>query len=401
LGTSRNVTAIEEGVAADKQSAPDPDDSRKPDSPTDLQPPSWRYTARMAVAEFKRDQCSDLAAALTYYAIGAAVPAMVVLLALVGVTGNPTDTTNTIVDLITDLGQGDVAEDLQGPLMDIAESRAAGPALIVGALAALWSASAYVGAFGRAMNRIYEIDEGRPFLKLRALNLVVTLAALVGAGVLLITVAGTGPVAREVGQRIGLGETFVTIWGIARWPLMLVVMALIVSLLYYATPNVQQPKFRWISVGAGLAMLIWIAGSIAFSVYVNQFSNYEKTYGSLAGAFVVLLWVYLTNLALLFGAEFDSEMERARELEAGIRAEEILQLPPRDTKVSVKHAAKLRDDIDRGRQLRRRSERARRAEARRRVSTQSAPRTGLWGRIVGAFVLVGAWFTGGRKRPSM
>jgi membrane protein len=154
-------------------------------------------------------------------------------------------------------------------------------------------------------------------------------------------------------------------------------------------------------VGAGLAMLIWIAGSIAFSVYVNQFSNYEKTYGSLAGVFIVLLWVYLTNLALLLGAEVDSEMERARELEAGIPAEEILQLPPRDTKVSVKHAAKLRDDIDRGRQLRRRSERARRDEARRRVNTSSVPRVGLWGRIVGAFVLVGAWFTGGRKRPSM
>ena len=395
------MTVIEHGVAADKQTAPDPDDPRKPDSPTDLEPPSWRYTARMAYAEFKRDHCTDLAAALTYYAIGAAVPAMVVLLALVGVTGNPTDTTNAIVDLITDLGQGDVAEDLREPLTNIAESRAAGPALIVGALLALWSASAYVGAFGRAMNRIYEIDEGRPFVKLRAVNLLVTLAGLVGSAVLLITVAGTDAVARELGQRMGLGETFVTAWGIARWPLMLVVMALLVSLLYYATPNVQQPKFRWISVGAGLAMLIWIVGSIAFSVYVNQFSNYEKTYGSLAGVFVVLLWLYLTNLALLLGAEFDSEMERARELEAGIPAEEILQLPPRDTKVSVKQAAKLRDDIDRGRQLRRRSEKARRIEARRRVSAGSVPQTSLWGRIVGVFVLAGAWLTGGSKRPSM
>ena len=353
------MTAIEHGAAADKQTAPDPDDPRKPDSPTDLDPPSWRYTARMAYAEFKRDQCTDLAAALTYYAIGAAVPAMVVLLALVGVTGNPTDTTNAIVDLIADLGQGDVAEDLRGPLTNIAESRAAGPALIVGALLALWSASAYVGAFGRAMNRIYEIDEGRPFLKLRALNLLVTLAGLVGSAVLLITVAGTDAVARELGQRMGLGETFVTAWGIVRWPLMLVVMALLVSLLYYATPNVQQPKFRWISVGAALAMLIWIIGSIAFSVYINQFSNYEKTYGSLAGVFIVLLWLYLTNLALLLGAEFDSEMERARELEGGIAAEEELQLPPRDTEASVKQEAKLDDDIERGRQLRHRAERAR------------------------------------------
>jgi membrane protein len=359
LGISRDVTAIEHGVAADKQTAPDPDDPRKPDSPTDLEPPSWRYTARMAYAEFKRDQCTDLAAALTYYAIGAAVPAMVVLLALVGVTGNPTDTTNAIVDLIGDLGQGDVAEDLRGPLTNIAESRAAGPALVLGALLALWSASAYVGAFGRAMNRIYEIDEGRPFLKLRAVNLLVTMAGLVGSAVLLITVAGTDAVARELGQRIGLGETFVTAWGIARWPLMLVVMALLVSLLYYATPNVQQPKFRWISVGAALAMLIWIIGSIAFSVYVNQFGNYEKTYGSLAGVFIVLLWLFLTNLALLFGAEFDSEMERARELEGGIAAEEDLQLPPRDTEVSVKQEAKLHDDIERGRQLRHRAQRAR------------------------------------------
>jgi membrane protein len=396
-GIARDMTVTEQGLAADKEAAPDPDDPRKPDSPTDLRAPSWRYTARMAFAEFRRDQCTDLAAALTYFAIGAIVPAVVVLVALVGVVGYPSKTAETVVNLIRDIGQGDVADDLRDPINNLAGSRAAGPALVFGALAALWSASGYVGAFGRAMNRIYEIDEGRPFWKLRLLNLAVTLALLIGTAVMLLGVATSGPLAREIGDRMGVSDAFVTGWNIGRWPLMLVVMALMVALLYYATPNVQQPKFRWISVGAGLAMLIWVIGSIAFAIYVNQFGNYDKTYGSLAGVFVGLLWIYITNLAMLFGAEFDSELERARQLEAGMPAEEVLQLPPRDTKSSDKSAAKLRDDIEKGRKIRRHSERVRRERARRRASETRPARGGLGGRLIGAFVLLAALVTGGGR----
>jgi membrane protein len=394
------VTLIEPGEAAEKQSAPAPDDPAKADSPTDLKPPSWRYTARMAFAEYKRDQCSDLAAALTYYAIGAALPALVFLLALIGVVGNPTDTANTIVELIGDLGQRDVADDVRGPITDIAGSRAAGPALIIGAAGALWSASGYVNAFGRAMNRIYEIDEGRRFVKLRLTNLVITLVGLIGCAVLLVCIAGTAPLAREIGERAGLDDTFVTMWNIARWPLMLIVMALLVAVLYYATPNVRQPRFRWVSVGAGLAMLIWLLASLGFALYVNQFGSYEKTYGSLAGLFIVLLWINLTNQALLFGAEFDSELERARQLEAGIEAEQVLQLPPRDTKASDKAAAKLDDDVARGRQIRRRAERARAKAARTKVEGAPSRPTGALGKVLGAVVLLGALFTGNHPRRS-
>ena len=394
------MTMIEPGQAAEKHDAPDPDDAAKPDSPTDLHPRSWRYTARMAYAEYKRDQCSDLAAALTYYAIGAAIPALVFLLALVGVVGEPADTANTLVDLIADIGQRDVAEDLRDPITTIANSRAAGPALILSAAAALWSASGFVGAFGRAMNRVYEIDEGRGFVKLRLTNLIVTLVGLLGAAVLLVCVGGTGPLAREIGQRIGLGDTFVTVWSIARWPLMLAVMAILVALVYYATPNVQQPKFRWLSVGAGLAMLLWVVLSVGFAIYVSQFGNYDKTYGSLAGLFIVLLWMNLTNQALLFGAEFDSELERARELEAGMVAEEELQLPPRDTKGSEKKAAKLQEDVARGRAIRRQGERARKAEAQRRAERARPARSGITGTLLGSAVLLGALFSRGHTRRS-
>jgi membrane protein len=261
----------------------------------------------------------------------------------------------TILELIEDLGQPEVAEQLRGPITELAGSRGAGLALVVGALAALWSASGYVAAFGRAMTRIYEIDEGRPALKLRLLNIGVSAFVIVGAALMLVGATMTGAVAEQVGDRIGLSDTTLTIWGIAKWPAMLLVLALIVAVLYYATPNVRQPKFRWMSVGAGLAIVLWVIGSLGFAVYVQTFGSYDRTYGSLAGTIVLLLWLWLTNTALLFGAEFDAELERARQLEAGIEAEETLQLPPRDTAVSEKAAATLADDIASGRELRHRA----------------------------------------------
>ncbi len=345
-----------EGSAAIKDTtAPAPDDPRKPESPTDLPNRSWRYTARMAVREFRRDDCPDLAAALTFYAIGAVFPAFVVLAALVGLIGEGPSTAETIVELINDLGQPDVAEQLQGPITELAESRGAGLALVLGTLGALWSASGYVGAFGRAMNRIYEVDEGRPALKLRALNLLVSACVIVGAALLLVGATMSGAVAEQIGDRIGVSDGVLTAWSIAKWPAMLVVLALMVAVLYYATPNVQQPRFRWMSVGAGLAITLWVVASLGFGVYVQTFGSYDRTYGSLAGTIVLLLWLWLTNTALLFGAEFDAELERARQLEAGIEAEQTLQLPPRDTVVSEKAAATLASDIEAGRALRQRA----------------------------------------------
>ena len=205
---------------------------------------------------------------------------------------------------------------LRQPIEQLVQSPSAGVALITGALAALWSASGYVGAFGRAMNRIYEIDEGRPVWKLRPLQLVLTLAGLLLAAAVALMLVVTGPVAEAVGNAIGAGSVAVTVWNIAKWPVILVCVVLAVAVLYYATPNVKQPKFRWISVGAAFAILIWIVASVLFGLYVANFGSYNKTYGTLAGVIVFLLWLWITNLALLFGAELDAELERGRQLQA-------------------------------------------------------------------------------------
>ena len=339
--------------ADEKAGTPHPDDPRKPESPTDLTKPSTLYVLRKTAREFQHDQCTDLAAALTYYAVLSLFPAVLVVVSLLGVFGQGRRTTDAVLDIASDLAPGSTVDTLRPTIQQLVESPSAGFALILGILTALWSASGYVGAFGRAMNRIYEVPEGRPVWKLRPLQLVLTLAGLIMVAAVGFMLAVSGPVAKAVGNAIGVGEVALTVWNICRWPVILLLVIVAVAVLYYATPNVSQPKFRWISVGAALAMLIWIVGSIAFAVYVNRFGSYDKTYGSLAGLFVGLLWLYITNVAMLFGAELDAELERGRELQAGIAAERELQLPPRDTRVSEKYDAAAEEDVKRARSLRR------------------------------------------------
>ncbi|WP_229055059.1 YihY/virulence factor BrkB family protein [Aeromicrobium sp. Leaf350] len=332
--------------------APAPDAPAKPDSPDDLTKPAWTYVLRRTAREFSRDQCTDLAAALTYYAVLALFPAAIALLSLVGVVGQGAETVRTLMDVLRDLGAGGIADTLEPTLTEMTNTPGLGLALVIGLLAALWSASGYVGAFGRGMNRIYEIEEGRPIWKLRPVMLLVTLITVLLAALVAMSLVLTGPAAEAVGDVIGLGSTAVLAWNVAKWPVMLAVVVLIVAMLYYATPNVQQPRFRWISVGALLAIGVWGAASALFGFYVGNFSSYDKTYGSLAGVVVFLLWLWITNLALLFGAELDAELERGRELQAGLPAEETIQLPPRDTRQIAKSAEKQQDDIERGRRLR-------------------------------------------------
>lgn len=336
----------------DGRGHPDPEDPGKPDSPVQLTKPSWKYIARRTLREFSDDQCTDLAAALTYYSVLALFPALLAVVSLLGLFGQQ-GKTDELVGVLSDMGAGSVADTIRGPLAQLTENSSAGLALIVGVVGALWSASGYVGAFGRAMNRVYEIREGRPFWKLRPLMIVITLAAVILAGLVAIGLVVSGPLARAIGDAIGLGETAVTVWNIAKWPVLLFLAALVVAILYYATPNVRQPKFRWISVGAAVAIITWVIASALFGLYVSQFSNYNKTYGSLAGVIIFLLWLWITNLALLFGAELDAEMERGRQLQAGIPAADELQLPPRDTRVIDKTDAKDARDVEQGEQLRR------------------------------------------------
>ena len=336
-----------------RAAAADPAKPAEPEAPLRTARPSWGYLLRKTAREFSRDECTDLAAALTYYAVLALFPAMIALLSVVGLVGQGQSTVHTLLDTLQQVGAGSAADALHDPLTSLSKTTAtAGYALVIGLATALWSASGYVGSFSRAMNRMYEIREGRPFWKLRPVMLLVTLLAVVLAALVLLALVVTGPAAEAVGNAIGVGSTVVLVWDIAKWPVMLAAVVVIVAILYYATPNVQQPRFRWISIGALLAIVVWVLASAAFGLYVAHSSSYNKTYGALAGAIVFLLWLWITNLALLFGAELDSELERGRELQAGIAAEETIQLPPRDTHGIEKADRKQQKDIDRARELR-------------------------------------------------
>jgi membrane protein len=338
-------------MSAPAHLASDPDRG-KIDSPTDLARRSWFYVARKTRREFVDDQCTDLAAALTYYSVLALFPAAIALTSLLGLVGQGTSAVETVLDIGDDLGASSIVDVVRDPLVELSQSQAAGLALVLGLAGALWSASGYVGAFGRAMNRIYETREGRPIWKLRPAMLVLTVVLMVLTAATLLALVVSGPVAESVGDAIGLGSTAVVVWDIAKWPVLLVVVVTIVALLYYATPNVKQPKFRWVSVGAVLAIVTWAVLSAAFGFYVANFSSYDRTYGTLGGAIVFLLWLWLTNLALLFGAELDAELERGRELQSGIAAERELQLPPRDDRKIAKAERKEREDEARGREIR-------------------------------------------------
>ncbi|MHC6229532.1 YihY/virulence factor BrkB family protein [Arthrobacter sp. MMS24-T111] len=332
--------------------APDPNDSRKPGSPRDLEKPSWKYIARKTLREFSKDQCPDLAAALTYYSVLSIFPALLALVSLLGIFGDPQKTTSALLDIVQGFAPGQTVETIRPVVQDLASSSAAGFTLVLGLLTALWSASGYVGAFGRAMNRVYEVDEGRAFVKLRGTMLGVTVVNLLIVVVIAAMLVLSGPVAESVGNLIGLGGAFLTVWNIAKWPVMLVLITVAIAILYYATPNVKQPKFRWMSMGSAIALVVFLLASLAFGFYVAYSNSYNKTYGAIGGVIVALLWLWILNMSLLFGAEFDAEVERGRELQAGIKAEETIQLPPRDTKKSEKLQQQIEEDIKHGRELR-------------------------------------------------
>ena len=342
-----------EGSAATRaQTAPQPDDATKPDSLGEIEKPGWRYTGKAAFAEFQRDQCTDLAAALTYYSVLSVFPAILALVSLLGLVGQGESTTTTLLDIVRQLGQSQVADQLEGPINQLVGAQGAGLALVLGLAAAIWSASGYVGAFGRAMNRVYQVDEGRPIWKLRPVVLLITVALVLMAALVLIGLVVSGPVAQALGDAVGLGDLAKTIYGIVKWPVMLGLVVVMVAVLYYATPNVKQPKFRWISVGSAVAIGIWVVGSLGFGFYVSNFSKYNALYGSVGGIIVFLLWLWLTNVALLLGAEIDAELERARELAGGIRAERRLQLAMRDSSGADKADEKHAERVAEGRRLR-------------------------------------------------
>ncbi|GGL02479.1 membrane protein [Curtobacterium luteum] len=341
---------------ARERDKPSADDPRKPDGPTDLAKPTVFYTLKKTLREFSSDQCTDLAASLTYYTVLALFPGILAVVSILGLVSDPGKTINDVLTVVTNIGGGDVAKLLQGPVEGLVRSPAAPITFIVGLLGALWSASGYVGAFGRAMNRIYNVREGRPIWKLRPTMLGVTLFTVVLL-VLGLVVLVSGPLAKTIGDVIGLGDVAATVLLIVQWPILLVIAVIVVAVLYYWAPNVEQPKFRWVSGGSIVAILIWVIASVGFGFYVGNFSNYNATYGSLGGVIVFLLWIWITNNALLFGAEFDAELERGRELQAGIRAEEDIQLPERDTRQIEKQDEQRAKDVLEGIRIRQGAER--------------------------------------------
>src|SRR3954447_10503413 len=302
-----------------------------PADPTDLPRRSWWQILKRTVKEFQDDNLTDWAAALTYYGVMSLFPMLIALVALLGLVGQ-SDSINTLLDSFRQAGLGSVADNIEKPLTDVVHAKGGAGALLgIGLLGSLWSASGYLGAFMRASNAIYEVEEGRPFWKLRPLQVALTVLGIVALAFVLIGLVVSGPLAEAVGNTIGLGDAAVTIYSIAKWPLLIGVVMILFASLYFAAPNVKQPKFRWISPGGVLAVLIWIVASVAFGFYVSNFGSYNKTYGTLGGVISFLVWMWITNIAIHLGAEFDAELERERELEAGINARDEIKLPPRDT----------------------------------------------------------------------
>ncbi|MDQ2796245.1 MAG: YihY/virulence factor BrkB family protein [Actinomycetota bacterium] len=296
---------------------PQPDATGAPENPSDMPKPSWVQMVKRAVKQFKHDDVTDRAAALTYFGVLAMFPGVLVLVSLLGLAGK--STTDRFLKNIGDVAPSSITSFLKTVIEQVqGKAGAAGAAAIVGLLVALWSASGYVSAFMRASNSIYEVDEGRPIWRTAPLRLVVTLALVVMLVLSAVMVVVTGPIATKVGNVVGLGHTTVLIWDIVKWPVLLVIVSLMFTLLYYATPNVKQPKFRWVTLGGVVAVITWLAASGLFALYVSFSGSYNKTYGSLATVIVFLVWLWITNIAILLGAEINAETQRQRAIEAGM-----------------------------------------------------------------------------------
>jgi membrane protein len=289
-------------------------------------------TLKRTVKEFSEDNLTDWAAALTYYGLLALFPALIAMVSLVGLVADPASTTKALTEVVTTLGPSSAANTLSGPIKSITSSQSsAGFGLILGLAIALWSASGYVGAFMRASNIIYETPEGRPIWKLRPLQILVTLIMVILAAVVALSLVLTGPIVSAVAGPLGFSSTAVTIWNIAKWPVLVVIVLGMIAVLYYSTPNVKLRGFQWVSPGAVLAIVVWVVASVLFAFYVANFSSYDKTYGTLAGFVVFLIWLWLTNVALLLGAQLNAERERSLELREGVPgAAREIQLEPRD-----------------------------------------------------------------------
>src|SRR3954465_4266361 len=304
---------------------------RAPRSPSHLTARSWGDVFKRTVTEFRRDNLTDLAAALTYYGILAIFPAIIALVSILGLIGPPA--TQPLLDNVSQVAPGPAKDILTSTIQNLQNNRgSAGVMFFVGIALALWSASGYVASFMQAANAIYDIPEGRPIWKTIPVRLGVTVALVILLAITAVAVVLTGSLARQAGDVIGLGSTAVAVWDIAKWPVLLIIVSLMFGILYYFSPNVKQHGFRWVSPGGVLALVLWILASAVFAFSVANFSSYNKSSTSTAGPGIVLVWMWLTNIAILLGAELDAELERGRRIEAGHPSDVEPFVEPRDTR---------------------------------------------------------------------
>ncbi|MGC0327571.1 YihY family inner membrane protein [Streptomyces sp. SAI-170] len=306
-------------------------EGRAPDSPAALPRGSWTAVLKGTLKEFKRDELTDRSAALTYYGILALFPALLALISLLGVLGR--STTQEVLDNIQKLAPGAAQDVLRNAVQQMQGKAGIGSVMaIVGLLLAIWAASGYVAAFIRSANAVYDIPEGRPVWKVLPVRVGVTVVLMVLAVISAVIVVFTGALAKQVGSTLGVGDTALTVWSIAKWPVLVVLVTVMIALLYWATPNAKIRGFRWITPGSFLALLIWMVASAGFALYVANFASYNKTYGTFAGVIIFLVWLWITNLAILLGLEFDAELARRRAVAGGHPADEEPYVQPRDTR---------------------------------------------------------------------
>ena len=298
--------------------------------PTHLRGRSWLAALKRTGLEFLEDSLLDWAAALTYYGTLAIFPALIAVVSLLGLLGNPDGTTDVITEIIDKVAPTSVVDALRGPIVSITSNSSAGILLIIGLGAAILSASGYVGALTKACNVIYETREGRSFWRLKPLQLLITLLMVVLFTIVVLALVVSGPIVGAIGDTLGIDEAAQTVYNYGKWPVLLVIVTGMIAGLYYASPNVRQRGFRWVLPGSLLAVTVWVAASAGFAVYVSNFGSYDKTYGTLGGIITFLVWLWLTNAAILLGAELNAELERGRELEVGVAAEREIQLAPRE-----------------------------------------------------------------------
>jgi membrane protein len=305
--------------------------TRAPEEPTDLSKRSWWGVLKRTVTEFKDDNLTDWAAALTYYGILAIFPALLAMVSVLGLVG--ASATQPLIDNLGQVAPGPAKDIFTSALQNLQKSQgAAGVFFVIGIAGALWSASGYVAAFMRASNSIYDVEEGRPIWKTVPTRVLTTLILMVMLAAVAIAVTFTGGLAKQAGNVLGLGSTAVTAWDIAKWPVILVVVMTMFAILYWAAPNVKHPKFRWITPGSVAGVILWLLASAGFALYVSLFATYNKTYGALAGVIVFLVWLWISNIAVLLGAELNAEAERGRAIEAGHPPDREPFLEPRDTR---------------------------------------------------------------------